>query len=68
MRGEENQWQKSFIRRGRKPGIYDAPYVFAGEDAGRKIPGAPGHTYEEILLRTAGDGSFRNWTDLIRWM
>lgn len=38
-------------QKGQKAGIYDAPYVFAGEDAGRKIPGAPGHTYEEILLR-----------------
>ena len=29
-------------QKGQKAGIYDAPYVFAGEDAGRKIPGAPG--------------------------
>lgn len=36
---------------GQKAGIYDAPFIFSEEDASKEIPGAPGHRYEEILLR-----------------
>lgn len=34
-----------------KAGIYDAPFAFFGRDVKEEIPGAPGHCYEEILLR-----------------
>lgn len=58
----DNGWQNLDIGRlrditeklhqnGQKAGIYDAPFIFSGEDPGQEIPGAPGHTYEEILLR-----------------
>ncbi len=36
---------------GQKAGIYDAPFICSEEDRGREIPGAPGHRYEEIMLR-----------------
>lgn len=36
---------------GQKAGIYDAPFAFFGKDVHEEIKGAPGHTYEEILLR-----------------
>lgn len=49
--GRFKELTEELHQKGQKAGIYDAPFVFAGEDAGREIPGAPGHTYEEILLR-----------------
>lgn len=39
--------------KGQKAGIYDAPFAFFGENAEEEIPGAPGHVYEEILLKDA---------------
>ncbi len=40
-------------KKGQKAGIYDAPFAFFGEDTEEEIPGAPGHAYEEILLKDA---------------
>lgn len=37
--------------KGQKAGIYDSPFAFFGEDVQQDIPGAPGHVYEEILLK-----------------
>lgn len=37
--------------KGQKAGIYDAPFAFFGEDIQQVILGAPGHRYEEILLK-----------------
>lgn len=42
---------KQLHTKGQKAGIYDAPFAFFGEDAAEEIPGAPGHIYEEILLK-----------------
>lgn len=36
---------------GQKAGIYDAPFAFFGKDTQEEIPGVPGHSYGEILLR-----------------
>lgn len=36
---------------GQKAGIYDAPFAFFGRDTQAEIPGVPGHTFDEILLR-----------------
>ena len=37
--------------RGQRCGIYDAPFAFFGKDPSAEIPGQPGHTFSEILLR-----------------
>lgn len=36
---------------GQKAGIYDTPFAFFGRDTEAEIPGAPGHTMGEILLK-----------------
>ncbi len=36
---------------GQKAGIYDSPFAFFGDDVKQEIPGAPGHCFEEILLK-----------------
>lgn len=36
---------------GQKAGIYDSPFAFFGKDAKKKIPGAPEHCFEDILLK-----------------
>ncbi len=41
---------------GQRAGIYDSPFAFFGKDAKQEIPGAPGHCFEEILLRDS-DGN-----------
>ena len=38
---------------GQKAGIYDVPFCFFGQDIHAQLPGVPGHTYEEILLKDA---------------
>lgn len=43
---------KELHENGQKAGIYDAPFAFFGKDPGQEIPGAPGHRFEEILLKT----------------
>lgn len=42
---------KQLHENGQKAGIYDAPFAFFGKDIHQEIEGAPGHTFEEILLR-----------------
>lgn len=45
------QLTKQLHENGQKAGIYDAPFAFFGKDIHQEIEGAPGHTFEEILLR-----------------
>lgn len=42
---------KELHEHGQKAGIYDSPFAFFGDDAKQEIPGAPGHYFEEMLLR-----------------
>lgn len=42
---------KELHENGQRAGIYDAPFAFFGRNEKEEIPGMPGHTYEEILLR-----------------
>lgn len=45
------QLTKQLHENGQKAGIYDAPFAFFGNDIHQEVEGAPGHTFEEILLR-----------------
>ena len=45
------QLTEQLHKNGQKAGIYDAPFAFFGKDIHEEIKGAPGHTFEEILLR-----------------